>query len=78
VVNADTVLLGPLAGLVRGHTHSELEDAQGATVMKIDARDGDADIYGIGRDRAGLRSACLLQLRANQSPAIEFPRIAGG
>jgi len=44
----DTVLLAPLAGRLRGLTHSEVEVAQGTKVIEIDPRDEDADIYGIG------------------------------
>ena len=44
----DTMLLAPLAGRLRGLTHSEVEVAQGTKVIEIDPRDEDADIYGIG------------------------------
>ena len=43
-----TVLQAPLAGRLRGLTHSEVEVAQGTKVIEIDPRDEDADIYGIG------------------------------
>ncbi len=44
----NTVLLAPLAGRLRGLTHSEVEVGQGTKVIEIDPRDEDADIYGIG------------------------------
>ncbi len=44
----DAVLIAPLAGRLRGLTHSEVEVAQGTKVIEIDPRDEDADIYGIG------------------------------
>jgi len=43
-----TALVAPLAGRLRGLTHSEVEVAQGTKVIEIDPRDEDADIYGIG------------------------------
>ena len=44
----NTVLVAPLAGRLRGLTHSEVEVARNTKVIEIDPRDGDADIYGIG------------------------------
>lgn len=44
----DTVLLAPLAGRLRGLTHSEVDVERGTKVIEIDPRDEDADIYGIG------------------------------
>ncbi len=44
----DTILLAPLAGRLRGLTHSEVEVGEGTKVIEIDPRDADADIYGMG------------------------------
>lgn len=41
-------LAAPLAGRLRGLTHSEVDVARGTKVIEIDPRDEDADIYGIG------------------------------
>lgn len=41
-------LAAPLAGRLRGLTHSEVEVAQGTKVIEIDPRDEDADIFGVG------------------------------
>jgi len=44
----DTVLRAPLAGRLRGLTHSEVDVERGTKVIEIDPRDEDADVYGIG------------------------------
>ena len=54
-------LAAPLAGRLRGLTHTEVEVEPGTKVIEIDPRDEDAEIYGIGerprRIAAGLLSA---------------------
>lgn len=59
----DTVLRAPLAGRLRGLTHSDVEVAQGTKVIEVDPRDEDADIYGIGerprRIAAGVLAAIM-------------------
>jgi xanthine dehydrogenase accessory factor len=59
----DTVLLAPLAGRLRGLTHSEVEVTQGAKVIEIDPRDEDADIYGIGERPRRIAQGVLEALR---------------
>ncbi len=60
----DTVLIAPLAGRLRGLTHSGVEVGQGTKVIEIDPRDADADIYGIGERPRIIAQGVLEALQA--------------
>ena len=55
----DTELQAPLAGRLRGLTHTEVDVAQRTKVIEIDPRDAEADIFGIG-ERPRLIAAGVL------------------
>ena len=57
-----TVLRAPLAGRLRGLTHSDVEVGQGTKVIEIDPRDADADIYGIGERPRRIAAGVLAAL----------------
>ena len=66
-------LAAPLAGRLRGLTHTEVQVAAGTKVIEIDPRDADADIYGIGERPRRIAQGVLAALReggvlARQSP----------
>jgi xanthine dehydrogenase accessory factor len=59
----DLVLRAPLAGRLRGLTHTGVTVEHGTKVIEIDPRGEDADIFGIGERPRRIAEGVLAALR---------------
>lgn len=60
----ESILRAPLAGRLRGLTHTEVYVERGTKLIEIDPRGDDADIYGIGERPGRIAEGVLAALKS--------------